>query len=56
MKFSDSVDETLQAANIAEHFQADHQIINLDNFLIELPNHALYTIMLSSIKFWIKLC
>ena len=48
MKFSDSVDETLQAANIAEHFQADHQIINLDNFLIELPN----AISITKQPFW----
>ena len=38
MKFADSVDETLQAAKIAEHFEVDHQVIHLDNFLIELPN------------------
>ena len=37
MKFANSVDETPQAAKIAKHFGAEHEIILLDNFLIELP-------------------
>lgn len=37
MHFADSVDETPQAAKIAEHFGAEHEVIHLDNFLVELP-------------------
>ena len=37
LKFADSIDETPQAAKIAERFDAEHEIINLDNFFIELP-------------------
>jgi len=37
MKFSKSNDETPQASNIAKHFGISHKIINLENYLIELP-------------------
>ena len=37
MKFADSFDETSIALKIAKHFNVQHQIINLENFLIELP-------------------
>lgn len=41
MKFANSVDETPQAAKIANHFDAEHQIISLENFLVDLPK-AIY--------------
>ena len=48
MKFADSVDETPQAGKIAEHFDAEHQVINLENFLIELPK----AISITKQPFW----
>jgi len=48
MRFADSIDETPQAAKIAEHFGADHEIIHLDNFLVELPK----TISITKQPFW----
>ena len=38
IKFANSVDETTTAAKIAETFQANHHIIELENYLSELPN------------------
>ena len=37
MKFSHSVDETNAAKKISEKFETNHQILELDNFLEELP-------------------
>ncbi len=37
IKFADSVDETPDAAKIAEKFEANHHIISLENYLTELP-------------------
>ena len=37
IKFANSIDETPTAAKIAEKFEANHNIINLDNYLSELP-------------------
>jgi len=48
MHFADSVDETPQAAKIAEHFGADHEVIHLDNFLVELPK----AISITKQPFW----
>ena len=48
MKFANSVDETPQASKIAKHFGAEHQIINLENFLIELPK----AISITKQPFW----
>ncbi len=48
MRFADSVDETPQAARIAEHFGADHEVIHLDNFLVELPK----AISITKQPFW----
>ena len=48
MKFADSVDETPAAAKIAECFGAEHEIIHLDNFLIELPK----AISITKQPFW----
>ena len=48
LKFADSVDETPQAAKIAEHFGAEHEIIHLDNFFIELPQ----AITITKQPFW----
>ena len=48
MKFADSVDETPQASKIAQHFAAEHQVIDLKNFLIELPK----AISITKQPFW----
>ena len=48
LKFADSIDETPQAAKIAEHFGAEHEIIHLDNFFIELPQ----AISITKQPFW----
>lgn len=48
MRFAYSVDETPQAARIAEHFGADHEVIHLDNFLVELPK----AISITKQPFW----
>ena len=37
VKFSHSVDETNAAKKISEKFETNHQILELDNFLEELP-------------------
>ena len=37
IKFANSIDETPTAAKIAEKFEANHNIINLDKYLSELP-------------------
>jgi asparagine synthase (glutamine-hydrolysing) len=48
MQFADSIDETPQAAKIAEHFGVEHDIIHLDNFLVELPK----AISITKQPFW----
>ncbi len=48
MRFSDSMDETSYAANIAKHFGVSHEIISLDNFLVELPK----SIYITKQPFW----
>ena len=37
IKFADSIDETIDAAKIADTFNAEHHIVNLENYLSELP-------------------
>ena len=37
IKFANSVDETQNASKIAETFEANHHIIDIDNYLTELP-------------------
>lgn len=37
VKFANSIDETIPAAKIAENFDANHSIIEIDNYLKELP-------------------
>ena len=48
IKFADSVDETANAAKIAETFDAQHHIINLENYLSELPK----AISIIKMPFW----
>ena len=48
MKFANSVDETPQASKIAKHFNAEHKVINLKNFLSELPK----AISITKQPFW----
>jgi len=37
IKFSDSTDETLIAKKIADFFETEHEIINIENYLLDLP-------------------
>ena len=48
IKFADSVDETGDAAKIADTFNAEHHIINLENYLSELPKE----ISIIKMPFW----
>ena len=48
IKFANSVDETKSAAKIAEHFSANHHIVELDNYLRELPK----AISIVKLPFW----
>jgi len=48
IKFANSVDETIQAGKIAEHFGIEHSIIELENFLEELPK----IISSTKLPFW----
>ena len=48
IKFADSVDETTDAAKIADTFNAEHHIINLENYLSELPK----AISIIKMPFW----
>tara|TARA_Y100000590_G_scaffold122617_1_gene140431 strand:- start:4460 stop:5677 length:1218 start_codon:yes stop_codon:yes gene_type:complete len=48
IKFADSVDETDNALNIAETFEADHNIVYLENYLSELPK----AISMIKMPFW----
>ena len=48
IKFADSVDETITAEKIAEHFGINHHTIFLDNYLKELPK----AISITKLPFW----
>ena len=48
IKFADSVDETKIATNIANKFDANHHIIQIENFLEELPK----AISIIKMPFW----
>jgi len=48
IRFADSVDETASAAKIAEHFEADHHIVELENYLEELPK----AVSIIKLPFW----
>ena len=48
IRFADSTDETEQAAKIAKQFDANHHVIFLENFLIELPK----AISITKLPFW----
>ncbi len=48
IKFANSVDETKSAAKIANHFNANHHIVELDNYLEELPK----AISIVKLPFW----
>ncbi len=48
IKFANSIDETKSAAKIAEHFSANHHIVELDNYLRELPK----AISIVKLPFW----
>lgn len=48
IKFSESVDETQDAKKIAEHFGAEHSILEIDNYLEILPS----AIGITKMPFW----
>ena len=48
MKFANSVDESSTASKIAEKYNAEHHIINLENYLTELPK----AISIIKLPFW----
>ncbi len=48
IKFADSVDETIDAAKIADTFNAEHHVVTLDNYLSELPR----AISMIKMPFW----
>ena len=48
IRFANSVDETISAAKIAEHFGANHHIVELSNYLEELPK----AISMIGLPFW----
>ena len=48
IKFANSIDETPAASRIAEKYNADHHIIDLDNYLSELPK----AISMIKMPFW----
>ena len=48
IKFANSVDETKAASKIANKFDANHTIIDLDNYLSELPK----AISMIKLPFW----
>ena len=48
IKFANSVDETINASKIAEKFNVEHHIIDLDNYLSELPK----AISMIKMPFW----
>ena len=48
IKFADSVDETTTASKIAETFDANHNVVYLENYLSELPK----AISIIKLPFW----
>jgi len=48
IKFANSIDETPTASRIAEKYNADHHIIDLENYLSELPK----AISIIKLPFW----
>jgi len=48
IKFANSIDETPAASRIAEKYNADHHIIDLENYLSELPK----AISIIKLPFW----
>ena len=48
IKFSDSTDETLTAKKIADFFEVEHEIIDIQNYLLDLPA----AISLIGMPFW----
>jgi asparagine synthase (glutamine-hydrolysing) len=48
IKFSDSTDETLTAKKIANFFETEHEIIDIENYLLDLPA----AIGITGMPFW----
>ena len=48
IKFAHSIDETSTAKKIADFFETEHEIINIENYLLELPS----AISIIGLPFW----
>jgi len=48
IKFSNSTDETFAAKKIADFFEAEHEIIDIENYLLDLPS----AISIIGMPFW----
>ncbi len=48
IKFSNSIDETVEAAKIAKHFGIEQSVIDIENYLEELPK----SISITKLPFW----
>ena len=48
IKFANSIDETISAKKIAEHYKINHHILELENYLEELPK----AISIIKLPFW----
>jgi asparagine synthase (glutamine-hydrolysing) len=48
IKFSNSTDETFTAKKIADFFEAEHEIIDIENYLLDLPS----AISIIGMPFW----
>ncbi len=48
IKFAHSIDETSTAKKIADFFETDHEIISIENYLLELPS----AISIIGLPFW----
>ena len=48
IKFSNSTDETFTAKKIADFFEAEHEIIHIENYLLDLPS----AISIIGMPFW----
>ena len=48
IKFADSIDETIAAKKVAEHYKINHHVLELENYLEELPK----AISIIKLPFW----
>ena len=48
IKFANSIDETISAKKVAEHYKINHHVLELENYLEELPK----AISIIKLPFW----